>query len=559
MGRAFVGALTLLLAAGNCFSGAGGELCRGWTGGAPNGAFQCPGLLDGADAKFCCGTCSFSYCCSSSEVRLDQTRCPRAEQLKAATGGPEPAPRPPSQGSPNEVILVFFLSIPAALLCICGVRTVCYCLRESRRGPGQRLSILNEDMEQTRLENLHFCQVHTRFPPPLPYSGGPPPYSVVSSHQTSTASPMLENPPVAGQPRHASTGHQEDEAMAKAPAAPEDAAVLGSTSEPALEMEKASQAHLLSSASLSSGAEAADGPITRPPDRLNIDTPRHVVLPPSYRADPPPYSLVDPLRAPAFPPALDNPQAELEGCGIPPRCSVMPFSYHGDPPAWNPVGACGPGALPSALDNPSVVQRNSRNAAIPDDEQDTLPPMALQDTTIPAMLGKRSAPGSVWEPALKMECISSQAHLLSSASGSSGTEAAHDLGTRPRTRAYNFESQRRTRLAPLYRDDVGSYSGASAFSLALSNLQVGLAGRGVPQRHTAAPPSYSGDSPPCNPGGVQGSGVLLTASDKPPVVQFRWANVAIPEEEAAVVLPVLQDRGAPGTILEPPLGTKDSP
>ncbi|XP_053129263.1 protein shisa-3-like isoform X2 [Hemicordylus capensis] len=70
------GVLVLLLPLwdGGGSGGAGGELCGGWTDGGPDGAFYCPGLLDGADAKFCCGTCGAPYCCSSEAARLQHTQ-----------------------------------------------------------------------------------------------------------------------------------------------------------------------------------------------------------------------------------------------------------------------------------------------------------------------------------------------------------------------------------------------------------------------------------------------------------------------------------------------------
>ncbi|XP_044283214.1 uncharacterized protein LOC123021979 [Varanus komodoensis] len=73
-----------------------GELCRGWT----YAAFRCPQLHDGADTKFCCGTCSAPYCCSSEDARLDQLQCIGLGYQTAVPSGtqqPEPTQPPPKQ------------------------------------------------------------------------------------------------------------------------------------------------------------------------------------------------------------------------------------------------------------------------------------------------------------------------------------------------------------------------------------------------------------------------------------------------------------------------------
>ncbi|XP_061454484.1 uncharacterized protein LOC133371273 isoform X2 [Rhineura floridana] len=89
MARARLCALCLLLAAGGASKGAEGEKCQLWTcrAASPARAFGCPERRDGADAKFCCGTCSLHSRCASEEARLDQQRCPRALHLKASTAG----------------------------------------------------------------------------------------------------------------------------------------------------------------------------------------------------------------------------------------------------------------------------------------------------------------------------------------------------------------------------------------------------------------------------------------------------------------------------------------
>lgn len=56
---------------------AAGEYCHGWmdSHNTWHRGFQCPEQYDGEEARYCCGTCSLRYCCTSVEARLDQSTC----------------------------------------------------------------------------------------------------------------------------------------------------------------------------------------------------------------------------------------------------------------------------------------------------------------------------------------------------------------------------------------------------------------------------------------------------------------------------------------------------
>ncbi|XP_053129332.1 uncharacterized protein LOC128335323 [Hemicordylus capensis] len=101
-----------------------GEVCRLWTY-APEpsaDAFQCPKQLDGADAKFCCGTCQLPYCCSSGEARLDQRHCYLDAQLKGRVGTSTlqpPRSRPVAAKSELLMVLVLVLFAIGGCTCFC--------------------------------------------------------------------------------------------------------------------------------------------------------------------------------------------------------------------------------------------------------------------------------------------------------------------------------------------------------------------------------------------------------------------------------------------------------
>lgn len=56
-----------------------GEQCNKWVPGkaSPVETFHCPTQDNQWEKMFCCGTCTASYCCSSTKERLDQTSCPK--------------------------------------------------------------------------------------------------------------------------------------------------------------------------------------------------------------------------------------------------------------------------------------------------------------------------------------------------------------------------------------------------------------------------------------------------------------------------------------------------
>ncbi|KAG5284461.1 hypothetical protein AALO_G00026970 [Alosa alosa] len=56
---------------------AAGEYCHGWSDSYNtwHRGFQCPEQYDGEEARYCCGTCTLRYCCTSVEARLDQSTC----------------------------------------------------------------------------------------------------------------------------------------------------------------------------------------------------------------------------------------------------------------------------------------------------------------------------------------------------------------------------------------------------------------------------------------------------------------------------------------------------
>ncbi|XP_023364684.1 protein shisa-1-like [Otolemur garnettii] len=55
-----------------------GEFCHSWIDSAQlwHEGFQCPGGYDKSTDVYCCGTCSFRYCCATLKTRMDQGLCP---------------------------------------------------------------------------------------------------------------------------------------------------------------------------------------------------------------------------------------------------------------------------------------------------------------------------------------------------------------------------------------------------------------------------------------------------------------------------------------------------
>ncbi|XP_053129345.1 uncharacterized protein LOC128335334 [Hemicordylus capensis] len=310
MGRALGSILIFLLVVGVARSSGGAEgndLCPGLTDGALAESFQGPGRLNEANAKFCCGTCSAPYWCSSEDARLDQTQCLTAGQLKVTseiileqvtTEVPGQAPDLCSDKFPTWVIiLIFFLGmfpgvvLPYALRC-------CY----------RRFWLDYEDLSQAEQQL-----------PPEEIQ--PPQTGSVAAHLPSvqdpyypSASSLLENRSVPG------TGsvnpvYQAGGVTNSKPAVSHDATAPSSSSGPILEVENCSSVK----ASPSPDAEAAHGPEMDP-------------------------SAQEGLPAPA---SID------------------------DPPPCNPEGAPGPGILPPALDNPPDGQWSICLVEIPEDEGGT--------------------------------------------------------------------------------------------------------------------------------------------------------------------------------------------
>ncbi|KAL6463115.1 hypothetical protein MHYP_G00275060 [Metynnis hypsauchen] len=72
LSRSACALLALLCALTPPVRAAAGQYCHGW-GSFPG--FRCPERHDGGDARYCCGTCTVRYCCSSPSARLDQSTC----------------------------------------------------------------------------------------------------------------------------------------------------------------------------------------------------------------------------------------------------------------------------------------------------------------------------------------------------------------------------------------------------------------------------------------------------------------------------------------------------
>ena len=70
-----------------CAEGAG-EYCHGWSDSSNtwHRGFHCPEQYDGEDARYCCGTCTLRYCCTSVEARLDQSTCDPDDFINNSNG-----------------------------------------------------------------------------------------------------------------------------------------------------------------------------------------------------------------------------------------------------------------------------------------------------------------------------------------------------------------------------------------------------------------------------------------------------------------------------------------
>ncbi|KAJ6652112.1 hypothetical protein lerEdw1_013341 [Lerista edwardsae] len=124
-----------LLALGDACVKAKGELCRAWTyeKELSTKVFRCPGKLDEADAKFCCGTCSSPFCCSSRETRLDPAQC--SAELKAWRDADAPQKRSISPQTVRDLLNLLWIGIGAIItlilcnwVCTCGAN-ISRCLR----------------------------------------------------------------------------------------------------------------------------------------------------------------------------------------------------------------------------------------------------------------------------------------------------------------------------------------------------------------------------------------------------------------------------------------------
>uniref|UniRef100_A0AAR2JA78 Shisa N-terminal domain-containing protein n=1 Tax=Pygocentrus nattereri TaxID=42514 RepID=A0AAR2JA78_PYGNA len=82
---------------------AAGQYCHGWGSFA---GFRCPERQDGGDARYCCGTCTVRYCCSSPSARLDQSTCD-TEQPHGEDDGVRTV-QPAGETGEQQVALIHF-------------------------------------------------------------------------------------------------------------------------------------------------------------------------------------------------------------------------------------------------------------------------------------------------------------------------------------------------------------------------------------------------------------------------------------------------------------------
>ncbi|XP_007256477.3 shisa family member 2a [Astyanax mexicanus] len=102
---------------------AAGQYCHGW-GSFPG--FRCPERHDGGDARYCCGTCTVRYCCSSPSARLDQSTCD-AEQPAGGNGGVRTLQQAVPTYLPFVIVVGAFLSfvLLGIIISIC----CCHCVK----------------------------------------------------------------------------------------------------------------------------------------------------------------------------------------------------------------------------------------------------------------------------------------------------------------------------------------------------------------------------------------------------------------------------------------------
>ncbi|XP_012675035.2 shisa family member 2a [Clupea harengus] len=120
-----------------CAEGAG-EYCHGWSDSSNtwHRGFHCPEQYDGEDARYCCGTCTLRYCCTSVEARLDQSTCDPDDFINNSNGKVRTM-------TPNVPTYLPFVIVVSAFLSFVLVGTVvsvccCHCLKpksaEQHRG-----------------------------------------------------------------------------------------------------------------------------------------------------------------------------------------------------------------------------------------------------------------------------------------------------------------------------------------------------------------------------------------------------------------------------------------
>ncbi|XP_070614399.1 protein shisa-2-like [Erythrolamprus reginae] len=160
------------------------ERCQQWAPGqgTPVRSFQCPTKADRPTDLFCCGACNASYCCSSRESRLNQTRCSS----------------PPVDPAHKFVLIVAIVG--TTFLCICSGFAVFLC---------------RERVEKTRLDNERPGTASELADPADPPMPGPP---LAASGNPDLASPGREELPTAGADSPGGPGSpEEEEEQEKAP------------------------------------------------------------------------------------------------------------------------------------------------------------------------------------------------------------------------------------------------------------------------------------------------------------------------------------------------------
>ncbi|KAI4872530.1 hypothetical protein NFI96_002296 [Prochilodus magdalenae] len=98
---------------------AAGQYCHGW-GSFPG--FRCPERHDGGDARYCCGTCTMRYCCSSPVARLDQSTCDTEQ-----TYGDNEGVRTLQQGVPTYLPFVIVVGSFLSFVLLGTVVSICCC------------------------------------------------------------------------------------------------------------------------------------------------------------------------------------------------------------------------------------------------------------------------------------------------------------------------------------------------------------------------------------------------------------------------------------------------